>query len=376
MEPQRYVLERRQGRRARRPGHDLDASRGRCHTRPGRGRPGGRGKRDRPPDDASRVDGGRTSRRRAIAQRPLAETGGSAAKRERAEPRAQDRHGREHERPRRRGDGRSRFLLKERLRLLDRLGVDRDLDVVAEHDPARVERLVPVDAELFPVDRRLGVEAVALGAVGTGPRTEEGDVHHDRLLDAVHVQHAAHLRGLLLLVDVRHLRALEGDLRVLLDVEEIRGAEVLVALLVVGVDARGIDRAVDRALLRRVGIELDLAVELVETTGHVAEEVADLEAHVGVRRVDLQQFGRGGERYEKTDEGDEGGNLLGHGRILDARSLDSESRLKQKSATRGRSRRCGRRCRFCWSGVWRGRVSPRRRSRAHGARSSIPMRFA
>src|SRR5215217_3428596 len=42
------------------------------------------------------------------------------------------------------------------LRLLDRLGLDRDLDLVADRDSAGLERNVPGEREILAIDRRFG----------------------------------------------------------------------------------------------------------------------------------------------------------------------------------------------------------------------------
>src|SRR5699024_2721311 len=90
----------------------------------------------------------------------------------------------------------------------------------------------------------------------------------------------------------------EAQRGVLLDVEEVGATDVLVALRVGGVDARGLDGG------RHGGVEdvlggLDLALDLGELAADLGHaEVAHDEAHVGVYRVDgpgaRQVAGNGG----------------------------------------------------------------------------------
>ena len=87
--------------------------------------------------------------------------------------------------------------------------------------------------------------------------------------------------------DVGNLFALEGDLRVSLDGEEIVREQVLVALRVVRVDAGDIDRAAYRCLLGLSDVELDRALKAVEPALGGREQVPDAEADAGVRASTL-----------------------------------------------------------------------------------------
>ena len=87
------------------------------------------------------------------------------------------------------------------------------------------------------------------------------------------------------------LCALEGHRRELIGVEEIGPAQVLVAHRVCGIDALDADRGIDAGVLGVIGIDVDGAGDFGEAPGDVAEEVADLEAHGGVDRVDLERIG-------------------------------------------------------------------------------------
>ena len=82
------------------------------------------------------------------------------------------------------------------------------------------------------------------------------------------------------------LRAGEGDLGVLLGVEEVFGTKVLVAILVLGVDAGGLDAENDGRRVEVRKVCRDGAVEIGELAAGFGNQVTDLEAHVGVGLVD------------------------------------------------------------------------------------------
>ncbi len=91
--------------------------------------------------------------------------------------------------------------------------------------------------------------------------------------------------------------ALEADAGELLGVEEVWAAQVLVALVIVGVDAFRLEAEAEEALAGVVGVE-------GETTGDVVEaavdrrdaEVADLERDAGMYGVDAVVVGGPGGR--------------------------------------------------------------------------------
>ncbi len=67
------------------------------------------------------------------------------------------------------------------------------------------------------------------------------------------------------------------------DIEEVIAAQMLVPLGMIGVDAGGLQRDVDLALLRLGRIEAEVAVEVVEGAPQPAvTKVADLEVDEGV----------------------------------------------------------------------------------------------
>ena len=90
----------------------------------------------------------------------------------------------------------------------------------------------------------------------------------------------------------------EGDLRVLLDGEEVVAAQVAVALLVAGVDAGGLDGQLRGGLGEVVGVDDGGALELVERAADLGDHrVPGDEPDAGVGRVDdvgAGQVGEGG----------------------------------------------------------------------------------
>src|SRR6185437_7254566 len=90
----------------------------------------------------------------------------------------------------------------------------------------------------------------------------------------------------------------EGDGRELLDVQEVVGAQVTVALPVAGVDAGDLDGEVDRRVLRVLAVERCRALELVERAPHLGHHRVpghEADAAVGdVEGVGTGQLGEAG----------------------------------------------------------------------------------
>ncbi len=209
--------------------------------------------------------------------------------------------------------GRRSAARLRRLRRLRRLppGLELDADghLVAEHRAALVEGAVPGDAVVLAVDGEGGGEAGLLAAA-VGHGAEQLDGHGDALGDAVdgEVTGERHLGRRLAL----HRDALEGERRVLGDVEEVGRTQVLVALGRVGVDARRLHRDLDARLLRSRRVVGDGAREVAEAPVDAAHQVADAEAHRAVVAVD-------GEGARAARRGGRGRGRCGSGRALGAR---------------------------------------------------------
>src|SRR5258706_681706 len=126
---------------------------------------------------------------------------------------------------------------------LDRLNLDIDLDLVANGNAARLEYLIPGQAEIAAIDLALCAEASAL----TTPRilrlTLERDVERDRPSHITNGQVAGQLELLAVSLD---LRAAEPDFRELLDVQKITRAKVVVTLRGATVDPRCLEDSFHR----------------------------------------------------------------------------------------------------------------------------------
>ncbi len=128
-------------------------------------------------------------------------------------------------------------------------------------------------------------------APGIGSPPQIGDVEDDGTSGAMKGELASELS--LLTGPLLQLGALERESGILLDVKEVGAAQVLVALRLIGIDAGCLDGALHYQLLGILGVEVDHAFEAVETPLHARKEVADAEADVGMRGVDLPLLGAG-----------------------------------------------------------------------------------
>src|SRR3954453_5758664 len=175
------------------------------------------------------------------------------------------------------------------LRCLD--GRDRrgEVDAVAEQVAAGLELLVPVDAVVVRVELALDGQADALLAPRVGRGALEGGLELDGARDAADGQVAGDLeRGALDLADVGRLEANLGEAG---GVEEVRRAQVLVALRLVRVDALGRDDT--GRLGRAVRRNLDGALEVPEVALYGGDEqMPDAELDRRVGSVDIPGAGR------------------------------------------------------------------------------------
>src|SRR3954451_5019639 len=146
---------------------------------------------------------------------------------------------------------------------LDSGNVELELDLLADEDAALVEREVPGQVPVATVDRRFALEADAEAAPRVHRGASELPVDGDRVGLAVDGEVAD--QGEDVVVDLLDLGADEGDLRVVLEVEEVGGLQVGVAVGVAGVHARGVDLDLGPAVLRVLFIEEDLAGVDLET---------------------------------------------------------------------------------------------------------------
>ena len=160
-----------------------------------------------------------------------------------------------------------------------------DLDLVAHHDAAVEQRVVEAHAEVAAVDLGRGGEGDhGLALLHGCALAQVLQVELHRLGDAADGEVGGELP-----LGVGHLLepgALEGDGRVVLDVEEVVRAQVVVAHGLVGVDAGRLDLGLERGVLGVLG-DGEGAGELGEAAPDLgADQVAGDKADLGVRRVD------------------------------------------------------------------------------------------
>src|SRR6266540_2227471 len=173
--------------------------------------------------------------------------------------------------------------------LEDRLHVQGDRDLVADHHAATGQMVLPRHVEVVAVDRGRGREAdppqgaavLLAHPVGRLPLAVVGHVQDHRPGDPPDGQVDAglgvHVPGAL--DDV----AGEGDPGMVLDVEEVGAAKVRVACLFAGPDPGGVDLAVEGRLQRTVPVELDRAVDVLEEAAHPGDHhVPRAELRLGV----------------------------------------------------------------------------------------------
>src|SRR5918993_1564485 len=200
-------------------------------------------------------------------------------------------------RSRTRGPGASREVRgKEGSGLLGELHVERQLDLLGDEDATGLEGGVPGQAPVGAVDLAVGLEGGLLVAPRVGGDTVELDLEGDRLGDPldgeVTGQRAAVEGG-----------AAERHLRVVLDVEEVRAAEVAVTVGGAAGDGRGRNGDVGDGVGEVLGDD-DGAGDVRERAADLGDhEVASDETDLGVRGVDGP--GAGGEAAE-------GGGVNGH----------------------------------------------------------------
>src|ERR1700761_393183 len=163
-----------------------------------------------------------------------------------------------------------------------------DLEVqvhlVADHgDVGAGDGAVEADAEVLAADLALGREAGAGAAVSVRAEAVDLEAQRDRAGDGAEGQVAVDVVLAAVLADAS---GLEGDVRVLLDVQEVLAADVVVAVFLAGGDRRGVNGGVHARLeFGRAGDEgaldrLELAADLAD------HHVTDAEADLGVDRVD------------------------------------------------------------------------------------------
>src|SRR3954447_13419718 len=175
---------------------------------------------------------------------------------------------------------------------LDSGNVELELDLLADEDAALVERDLEGKAPVATVDGRLALEADAEAAPGVDRGAVELPVDRHRVGLAVDGEVTD--QGVDVVFDLLHLGADEGDLRVVGDVEEVRGLEVRVTVGVAGVDALDVDLDLGPAVLGVLLVQEDLAaVDLEPAADGRDHRVLGREAQPAVGGVDVVRPGDG-----------------------------------------------------------------------------------
>src|SRR5690554_1255410 len=134
--------------------------------------------------------------------------------------------------------------------------LDGQIQINHRRSRAKVHRYVVVSQ----LDAGSPDKASAVAAPGILAFTNELRVDHHRPGHTVKGEVAGDPGGIL--ASHFHTGGDKGCLRILVDVEEVRAAQVLVTLGVVGVDTRGVDGHFDLALFRLGGVPAEAAVEV------------------------------------------------------------------------------------------------------------------
>src|ERR1700753_593878 len=185
------------------------------------------------------------------------------------------------------------------------LDLEVQVHLVADHGAVGAgDDAVEADAEVLAADLALGREAGAVAAVSVRAEAVDLEGQRDRAGDVADGQVAVDV----VLAPVQaDAGGLEGDVRGLLDVQEVLAADVVVTVALAGVDRRGVDGGVHaRRELGRAGDEG--ALDLLELAADLAHHhVTDAEADLGVDRVD-----RPGAGYVTGDLSSSGAHGLSH----------------------------------------------------------------
>src|SRR3954451_24253993 len=172
--------------------------------------------------------------------------------------------------------------------LLHQLEVDGEGHLVAEDLRAVRELHVPVEAVVVAIDDGLELDADPVLAIGSRHRSVDLAAGDDRLGDPLHGQLTVDEQ---VTIVERHLVGLEGDLRRLVSVEELRGEEVSFEVLLLHLDA--LDRNVPGEL-RLPRLVAERRLELAEAAAECADSVPDGESHARMNGIGLPGAGRNG----------------------------------------------------------------------------------
>src|SRR3989442_15907382 len=151
--------------------------------------------------------------------------------------------------------------------LEDRLGVDSDQNIYADNHPTVFHVSIPVHAELVPVDAGLCSEPNAGVAEGRPPLAQVANVQRYPPGDASDGEVAGDF--VLSPGGWLDLSALEGDSRVMFDVQEVCTMQVGIPFRFVCPEFGGVDTYLQRSILGMLGIELQPTLNVFEVTPNV-----------------------------------------------------------------------------------------------------------
>src|SRR5437899_3646760 len=168
--------------------------------------------------------------------------------------------------------------------LEDRLDLQVDIDLVADEKATALQRTVPLEAEVLPVQG--GPRAHARPSVAEWIDAIAGGAGMERHwpVDAAHREHADD--GIVVLSRLADRSTVKDDLRIPLDIEEIDASKVIVADLDPGVDRGRVEAGNNHRLQWIQVIGLDGAAGHNHMAPDLGEHVADRELRLAVRRVD------------------------------------------------------------------------------------------
>src|SRR5437660_4464483 len=153
--------------------------------------------------------------------------------------------------------------------LIERFQVDLNIDIFADQHAATLKRCVPVEAPFFAVQLCFGAQTRNLHTPGIFPLTVVFCIESHRLRYAAHRQIAEYL--VLIATRVLDLRALKGEHRVMLRIEEIGRAQVPIALFIACIDAGSINLCIHPRILRMLFIDMQMPTQHIKMPTHSGE---------------------------------------------------------------------------------------------------------
>src|SRR4029077_20345076 len=164
----------------------------------------------------------------------------------------------------------------------DRRYVEGEVDGVADEHAARLEHAIPDEPVVRTVELTAQCQREPVSVLVVRNASAELTVEQDRTRDALDRQLARQREVATVAVEM-HRDGVEADLGEVLDVEEIRRAQVRVALVVQRLEAHYLDRAGDGRIVSGDDRSFEVAEPSVDGLDH---HVLDAELDCRMRRVD------------------------------------------------------------------------------------------